>query len=313
MTCKTKISLSIEGCYLVVETDGKKCRLKKSDLEPIFCKKTDKIIGLKDSSNYTSINYDFVEGFDSEQAITDFINECVCKPLEVEVTETEPEKQFLYFDTIYFNTDIKKENPVQVEVWRNPDGTSCVINCETELEIPKNILKTDFIMANVAGNYIPPSLAEKTTSACVTLCVPAGTTITFADVLAEAISDGILLPDGTPPTGFLLGNITKFSIGQLGKDPAGVTKKDGVQVVYYNTDEAINAGSTYCPDQPTLIDDDCDGFFTGYDATETIENPNTVEDALIRVCATFIPFDADDTDETVQRTSGEGKSEETKG
>lgn len=199
---------------------------------------------------------------------------------------------------VFNNSDVKQEFPIYLYQWTDENGAVCFTTD------PEGLLITElnlYNMANIAGAVIPVDLAKYTVSGCVTLCIPAGGSITLADVLAEAVADGTLLPDGTAPTGFILSSITKFSIGQIGKDAAGVAKKDGSQIVYYDGDEAINAGSTYCPkNHPVLVDDDCDKFIAGEDLTKTLENGDTAEPALVRVCGTFIPLDADDADGAVQ-------------
>lgn len=302
--CKGLASISCSKGSIVVSECGKDTPYRSYE------KRSNGVVLSGDSGRrYLYLNS--VVGYYTMADLCEALEECLCYIPMVQITDgngnpiNEVEKdQFLNPElcTVYANDDLKRSNPIDLVRYFD-----CVNNKFVQFEqgvTPDdgNIFDiTNFIkMSNIAGNVIPADLAAKTKNSCVTLCVPAGGAITFADVLTEAIADGLTLPDGTPPTGFLLDSVTKFQIGQLGQDAAGVTKKDGVQVVYLDTDEAINAGSTYCPDEPIIIDEDCDGFFVGYDATRTIANPSATEDALIRVCGTFIPFDTDDTDETVQ-------------
>lgn len=198
---------------------------------------------------------------------------------------------------VFAPKDFKQETPIYLYQW-SQDGEVCLTSDPEGLNI---VNLNNYTMANIAGAVIPPDLAKLTTPSCVTLCIPAGGSITLADVLAEAIADGLTLPDGTAPTGLLLQSITKFSIGQIGKDADGNNKKDGSQIVYFDGDEAINAGSTYCPKtHPILTDEDCDGFIAGEDLTKTLENGDANEPALVRVCGSFIPLDTDDDDSAVQ-------------
>lgn len=214
-----------------------------------------------------------------------------------EVTIAPPENK-QYVGLVWIRPEGTKEDWEQAYEWKNPDGTPCYT---TDIEGLNLININEYEMSNIAGNVIPENLAKLTTQGCVTICIPAASSITLADVLAEGVADGILLPDATAPTGFLLDSIMSFSIGQLGKDAAGATKKAGAQVVHYDTDESINAGSTYCSEEnQVLTDDDCDRFLKGSDLTRTIENPSATEAAIVRVCGSFIPLDADDADAGVQ-------------
>lgn len=254
-------------------------------------------------SRYLSLNS--IVGFYDMPTLCESLEECICYVPQVEVINEEVEKE-QFVDprpcVMFDSDDTKLQNPINLVEYFDCVNNSFVQFEEGVEPTAENIFNTEnyIKMSNIAGNVIPENLAGKTAPACVTLCIDAGASITFADVLAEAIADGVLLPDGTAPTGFLLDNVMNFQVGQLGKDADGVTKKVGSQVVYLDTDEAINAGSTYCPSEPVLIDEDCDGFFVGYDETRAIENGSTTEAAIVRVCGTFIPFDTDDADETVQ-------------
>ncbi len=250
-------------------------------------------LGLTDIANYYEL-----------EEVCAFLDACLCGDLDEPTEPVDEKDQFINPEpcVVFANDDTKFQNPITLVQYFD-----CVNNQFAAFEqgvepLEENIFNLDNYkkMSNIAGNVIPENLAAKTANHCVTICIDAGASITFADVLAEAVADGLLLPDGTAPTGFLLDSIMNFQVGQLGKDAAGETKKVGSQVVYLDTDEAINAGSTYCPDEPVLIDEDCDGFFVGYDATRTIENGSTTEPAIVRVCGAFVPFDSDDTDETVQ-------------
>ena len=234
-------------------------------------------------------------GYDSiEAAAADLkAKQAACIASSGETDMTDQEKEIVGIIQV-IDPDNPKET-LNLFLFRNPD---CVT---TDFEGTNVVNLKDYEMANIAGAVIPQNLAELTTEGCVTICIAAASTIILEDVLAEGVADGTLLPDGTAPTGFILGSITKFGINQIGKDSAGVAKKDGVQVVYYDGDEAINASSTYCPKvHPVLVDDDCDKFLAGSDLTKGIENPSATETAIVRVCGTFIPLDADDTDAAVQ-------------
>ena len=150
---------------------------------------------------------------------------------------------------------------------------------------------------NIAGTVIPSNVAKFTQPHCVTICIPAGETITYDDVVQEAVDEGLVLPPAigsVPPTGFFLDNAMLFGIGQLGKDADGNLKKSGSQVVFLNGNEGINASSTYCPQIPNKIDKDCDGQVAGYDGSQTFENGSTTEPAILRICGCFFLADDDD-------------------
>jgi len=205
--------------------------------------------------------------------------------------------------------DIENKNPEtkMVQTYQL-NGTVCYACVGDDPNINPITNLNDYIMSNYAGDVLPPNLEKLVAPACLTICLGAGESIDFAGINAAAVAQGVLLPDGTPPTGFVNYDITFFQQGQVALVPGvdggeATIKKSGSQLITKDAD-SINASSVYCPKEQTLQDVDCDKFVRGEDPAQVITNQSTTEPAIFRLCACFIPLDLDDNDETVQ---GAGK------
>lgn len=192
----------------------------------------------------------------------------------------------------------KNLTKISIQQWCLTTGEFVFIESGKPLEVNNYLTITEFKkMSNIQGIVMPENLAAKTTSACLTFCVDAAVSLDTAAILALFVADGVLLPDGTAPTGLLNYTVTTVYAGQQAKDATGAKKKLKAGFCIESNGDIVNAGSTHCPPAAVLVDEDCDGFLLGEDLT--IENTGT-EAGAVRVCAVFIPLDADDADETVQ-------------
>ncbi len=222
------------------------------------------------------------------------------------------------FDSLGYTIPVKKGYEVQtIEKWYSIDDKKqsnpiCVklvkdlktqdLNYFLEIDVANedftNPLNKKDYMSNIVGNAITPDLASKTSSDCIVVCIDAGASKTVADVVAEGVAAGILLPDGNPPTGYVNYSISQLNPGQIAQDDAGDDKKIKFGGNLKFKGESINYGTTVCPPKEDLVDNDCDGKFPSTDPTLVFENTGT-EPVAFRLCALWTPADADDEDENV--------------
>lgn len=139
--------------------------------------------------------------------------------------------------------------------WSNP---VCVTRDESGQDIITNI--NDYKMANNMGHAIPSNLASKTRPFCIERCLAAGETITYQDVLDDAIAAGNTMPDGSTITGLINVETSLFTLNSTALDPVtGEVKKSQSQMITAEG-KSVNAGGSFCEPHTAPLDEDCDGF-----------------------------------------------------
>lgn len=202
--------------------------------------------------------------------------------------------------------DTKEENPIDLIEAFDCEANTFVQFLPGVEWVEENIFdNTNYIkMGYIQGTPLPEKLASLTTSNCVLTCIDPGATLTEAEILALHVAAGVLLPDGTPPTGIFNTSVTPLYPGQQAKDAAGEKKKLKAGGCAEVDGQVVNSGTTYCEPKKGLIDDDCDNFLIG----EAVSVANTGTEVIaVRICNDLIPLDIDDTDPSVQREGGEEK------
>lgn len=177
--------------------------------------------------------------------------------------------------------------------WLNPDGTPCFTTDQEGSDIINDI--NIYQMSRLVGLPMPENLVNKTKVKSFEFCPVDGLVGTFQDLLDEAIARGLLLPDGTVPTGAVKIRILQEYAGQIvnGKKTSavGITVTDGAEPF------SLDGGQDYCTEEPT-IDADCDGFLgLCVDLTTPVEFP-VGAGAVIEIVGA--PCDANDADKDVQ-------------
>lgn len=206
---------------------------------------------------------------------------------EEPVDPNEPTKELE--EIIWVQDPDDKKNNIPLYVFSNPN---CIAS---DIEGNNIVDLNNYNMGTVIGMPLPQDLASKTKRKTFEYCPDGGLTGTLQDLLDEAIARGLLLPDGTVPTGATKIRILAEYAGQQvnGKKTTatGITVTDGAEPF------SLDGGQDYCTDEPT-VDEDCDGFLgLCVDLTTPVVFPAGAG-AVIEVIGA--PCDADDTDIAVQ-------------
>lgn len=207
-------------------------------------------------------------------------------------------------ETIFaVNPQSSSQKPMAFWQWNSQEGEDpCFTDVGDNPNTDPGSIINDFIntytIMNIIGSTFQNDLAKYATSACIEICLAAAGAITLADAVAQAVAEGIKLPDGTDPSGLVNYSISQLNPGQMAKDANGDKKKLKFGGCLEFNGSPINYGTTVCPPKEVIQDEDCDGKMRGEALTQTLENTGT-EDVAFRLCAQWINYDADDTDDAV--------------
>lgn len=283
------LEISIDCCTLSFVDADNGCTLKSMNLLNANIEKQGNKIVISDGICISIWGLSDIEAIipiaDIEQAIKD----CRCgATMMVE----EPPKTYL--GKCFVQDPEDKKNVIALYEWVVTEtGLPCFTTDDKGLDIID--INEYEIMSTVVGIPMPENLAAKVKGKSFEYCPEAGLVGTLQDLLDEAIARGLLLPDGTVPTGAVKVRILAEYAGQIvnGKK----TSATGITVTDGGEDFSLDGGQDWCTEEPQ-IDADCDGFLgLCVDLTTPVEFP-VGAGAVVEIVGA--PCDADDTDDTVQ-------------